>query len=79
MCICPLDETPSSKGKESSFLKEEYFTSVAIGLEKILQYLEEFDFSLRVTLHEVFIWETVDKKHLLVVSEYDKEEHNFLL
>ena len=55
MCICPLDETPSSKGKESSFLKEECFTSVAIGLEKTLQYLEEFDFSLRVTLHEVFI------------------------
>ena len=55
MCICPLDETPSSKGKESSFLKEEYFTSVAIGLEKTLQYLEEFDFSLRITLHEVFI------------------------
>ena len=27
----------------------------------------------------MFIWETVDKKDLLVVSEHDKEEYDFLL
>ena len=27
----------------------------------------------------MFIWETVDKKDLLVVSEHDKEEYHFLL
>ena len=25
----------------------------------------------------MFIWETVDKKYLLVVSEYDKKEYDF--
>ena len=27
----------------------------------------------------MFIWDTVDKKDLLVVSEHDKEEYHFLL
>ena len=27
----------------------------------------------------MFIWETVDKKDLLVVSEYRKEEYDFIL
>ena len=27
----------------------------------------------------MFIWETVDKKDLLKVSEHDKEEYDFLL
>ena len=52
---CTLDDTPSSKGRGSSFLKEEYLISVAIGLEKSLGYLEEYDLSLEFTLPEVFI------------------------
>ena len=51
----PLDSAPSSKGKESSVLKEEYFTSPAIGLEKTLEWLEKYDLSLEFALHEVFI------------------------
>ena len=27
----------------------------------------------------MFLWDTVDKKDLLVVSEHDKEEYDFLL
>ena len=50
------------RGGGSSILKEEYFISFAIGLENTLQYYEEYDLSLKFTLHEVFIWETVDKK-----------------
>ena len=34
--------------------------------------------SSEFTLHEVLISETVDKKDLLVVPEYDKEEYDFL-
>ena len=41
----PLDRAPSSKGRGSSVLKE-YFTSAAIGLEKTLEWLEEFDLSI---------------------------------
>ena len=53
-------------------------------LEKSLEWFDlydlyEHDLSLEFTLHEVFIWETVDKKDLLMVSEHDKEEYNFLL
>ena len=51
----PLDSAPSSKGRGSSVSKEEYFTSPAIGLEKTLEWLEEYDLSLEFTLHEVFI------------------------
>ena len=67
------DKTPSSKGKGSFVLKEEYFTYFAIGLEKTLEWLEEYDLSVEFTLHEVFIWETVNKKDLVVVSECYKE------
>ena len=45
----------------------------------ILEWLEEYDLSLHFTLQEVLIWETVDRKDLLVVSEYDKKEDGFLL
>ena len=72
-----VGSAPSSKRRGSSVLKAEYFTSPAIVLEKTLEWLEEYDLSLAFTLHEVFIGETVDKKHLLVVSEYDKEEYDF--
>ena len=33
---------------------------------------------LELILHELFIWETIDEKDELLVSEYDKEKHNFL-
>ena len=74
----PSDKTPSSKGRGSSVLKEECFTSFAIGSEKTIEYIEEYDLSLEYTLHEVFIWETVYKKDLLVVYEHDKQEYDFL-
>ena len=67
------------QGRRISVLKEEYFTSVVIGLEKTLEQLEEYDLLLDFTLLEVFIFEAVDKKYLLVVYEYDKEEYDFLL
>ena len=49
----PLDRAPSSNGRGSSVLKEEYFTSSVIGLEKSLEWLEEYDLSFEFTLHEV--------------------------
>ena len=52
---CPLNKTPSSKGKGYSVLKEEYFISAATDLEKTLEWFEEYDLSLEFTLHEVFI------------------------
>ena len=70
-----LDKIPSSRGRGSSILKEECFITfvIGLGLEKTLEELEEYDLSLEITLHEVFIWETVDKKDLLAVSEHDKK------
>ena len=50
-----VDSAPSSKRRGSSVLKEEYFTSPAIVLEKTIEWLEEYDLSLEFTLHEVFI------------------------
>ena len=41
-------------------------------------FLEEDDLSLELILHEVFIWETVDEKDVLLVSDYDKETYDFL-
>ena len=65
----------SSKVQGSSVLKEEYFTSALIVLEKTLEWLEEYDLSLEFTLHEAFIWETADKKDLCEMAEYDKWEY----
>ena len=36
LCTGPWDKAPSSKGSGSSVLKEQYFTSAAINLEKTL-------------------------------------------
>ena len=36
-------------------------------------------YHLEFTLHEVSVWETIDKKDLPVVSGYGKEEYNLLL
>ena len=41
-------------------------------------FLEEDDLPLELILHEVFIWETVDEKDVLLVSDYDKETYDFL-
>ena len=41
LCTGPLEKALSSKGGESSVLKEEHFTSAAIRLEKTLEWLEE--------------------------------------
>ena len=41
-------------------------------------FLEEDDLPLELKLHELFIWETIDEKDVLLVSEYDKEKYNFL-
>ena len=38
----------------------------------------EDDLPLELKLHELFIWETIDEKDVLLVSEYDKEKYNFL-
>ena len=40
-------------------------------------FLEEDDLPLELKLHELFIWETIDEKDVLLVSEYDKEKYNF--
>ena len=79
LCTGPSDKAPSSQGRESSVLKEQYFKSVATDLKKTLEYLEEYDLLLKFTLHEVFVWKLVDKKDLLVVSENDKEEKWFFV
>ena len=67
------------EGRISSSLKEEHFTYDVLCLEKILVCLEKHDLSLEFTFHEVVIWKTVDKEDLLEVSEYGKEEYDFLL